>query len=460
MSWAIFKQELKAKMLNSSFKSTNEFANFFTQKYDECMKRGLDLTTQNTVIKGNTELMRVTILSALETGKRSKTPEFYNQSIALLGKGAVAYWGGAELGKIPPLIPAPGTVLNLAVVSNTATNPGTWPTVPLPVLPSTSNDPYLDAFILQATIHLQTVSGFCNTISQFPPPATPGPAILPWVGFNVAAAAVSPPSRPLEQTLPNTPNRPLTDEDFVLTQEEFAVAVGRLLQAETREREAREAQLYPEVEAELELMAHEGTKLAIGRKLSVDADESRVDTNIELPEHIKRIIFNARADIGVREVGGANRGPRINQMLRAVGFEPGAAWCAAAVSAWWRQAGINSPNSASCLGWKKWAQENKAWTKNPVTGGAIVYKGVVCDKNGENCVLRESHIGIVESYNPDTGEIVTIEGNTIAKGYAREGGGVYRKVTTLKEILKTKTSKGFTFQRLSGFVIPVEKTSR
>jgi hypothetical protein len=186
MSWAIFKQELKIKMVNSSFKSTNEFADFFTQKYDQCMRRGLDLTTQNTVIKGNTELMRSTILYALQVGVNAKTSTFYNQSIALLGKGAVSYWIGAELGKVPPLIPAPGTVLNLAVVSNTVTNPGTWPPAPFPVLPSTSNDPYLDAFILQSTIHLQTVSGFCNTISQYPPPATPGPAILPWVGFNVS----------------------------------------------------------------------------------------------------------------------------------------------------------------------------------------------------------------------------------------------------------------------------------
>jgi hypothetical protein len=172
-------------MVNSSFKSTNEFADFFTQKYDQCMKRGLDVTTQNTVIKGNTELMRSTILYALEAGKNAKTSAFYNQSIALLGKGAVAYWTGAELGKIPPLIPAPGTILNLSVVSNTVTNPGVWPEVPIPVMPSKSNNPYLDVFILQSTIHLQTVSGFCNTISQYPPPATPGPAILPWAGFNV-----------------------------------------------------------------------------------------------------------------------------------------------------------------------------------------------------------------------------------------------------------------------------------
>ena len=195
MSWSIFKQEMVAKMQNSSFKSTDEFADFFTQKYDQCMKRGLDSTTGNTVIKGNTELMRSTILYALEVGRNSKTEVFYNQSIALLGKGAVAYWTGAELGKIPPVIPAPGTILNLAVVSNTVTNPGIWPEVPLPVIPTKSNNPYLDAFIIQSTIHLTTISGFCNTISQYPPIAPPGPAILPWTGFTV------PPSKGQENFL-------------------------------------------------------------------------------------------------------------------------------------------------------------------------------------------------------------------------------------------------------------------
>jgi hypothetical protein len=195
MSWSIFKQEMLSKMENSSFKSTDEFADFFTQKYDQCMKRGLDLVTGNTVIKGNTELMRSTILYALEVGKNSKTKTFYNQSISLLGKGAIAYWTGAELGKIPPVIPAPGTILNLAVVSNNVTNPGVWPEVPIPVLPTKSNNPYLDAFIIQSTIHLTTISGFCNTISQYPPITPPGPAFLPFTGFNI------PPSKGQEDFL-------------------------------------------------------------------------------------------------------------------------------------------------------------------------------------------------------------------------------------------------------------------
>jgi hypothetical protein len=464
MSWSIFKQEMKAKMVNSSFKSTNEFADFFTQKYDQCMKRGLDVTTQNTVIKGNTELMRATILYALEAGLTAKTPVFYNQSIALLGKGAVAYWTGAELGKIPPLIPAPGTILNLSVVTNTTTNPGTWPPTPFPVFPSTSNDPYLDAFILQATIHLQTVSGFCNTISQYPPTAPPGPAVLPWVGFNVEVSPASQPNtKNAEEILQPKPE--LSDKDFIMSDIDTEVSLARQREAEEQlelikqeERDVRDARIVDTYE---ELIIHEKGKLDTKRHVSLDADESSVDDDIELNDYINRILDAARADLNVREQGGNNRGARIEEMLIAVGFPPpkikgkeGEPWCAAALSDWWRKAGILTPNirapfdgDASCVNWKKWGEKNGLFTKNPTVGGAIIYKSYDTDLKR----YRESHIGVVESYNPKTGEIVTIEGNTVPqeKGYSRDGGGVYRKKTSLKQLLKDN--------KLSGFVIPVER---
>jgi hypothetical protein len=445
MSWAIFKQELKAKMFNSSFKSTNEFADFFTQKYDQCMKRGLDVTTQNTVIKGNTELMRSTILYALEAGKNSKTATFYNQSIALLGKGTVAYWTGAELGKVPPLIPAPGTVLNLAVVSNTVTNPGTWPPAPFPVLPSTSNDPYLDAFILQATIHLQTVSGFCNTISQYPPPATPGPAILPWVGFNVAAATVSKPSTTNSGEILQ-PKPELSPKDFIMSPEEIELAQQEYVNTQNEIDSLRfPGPLVPkaspqEVDGAIntlnEYLSHTALRIQTKENVSIDSDESDVNKNQSLLDYIAKIIESAKMDLNVREIGGNNKGKRINEMLSAVGFRNiPAAWCAAAVSSWFRAAGIKSPNSASCDVWLQWAKSNRTYSQKPIIGGAILY-GKGNDAN---------HIGIVESYDEKTGVITTIEGNTIPSGFSREGGGVYRK-----KVLANSN-------RILGYVIPVPK---
>jgi hypothetical protein len=207
MSWSIFKQEMQAKMQNPNWDDVSDFADFFTKKYDECMRRGFDNVTNNTVVKGNTDLMKATITYALQIGNQAKTEVFYNQSISLLGKGAIAYWTGAELGKVIPLIPAPGTILNLGVVSNTVTNPGVWPETPIPVLPAISLNPYLDSFILMASIHLQTVSGFCNTISQYPPLAPIGPAILPWTGFKVDTIKTNP-----ENTFQQEETEPIADD--------------------------------------------------------------------------------------------------------------------------------------------------------------------------------------------------------------------------------------------------------
>jgi hypothetical protein len=163
--------------------------------------------------------MRATILSALENGINSKTPVFYNQNVYLLGNGAVAYWTGAELGKIPPIIPAPGTILNIAVVSNTVASPGVWPVGVIPVLPAKSNNPYLDTFIFQATIHLQSISGFCNTISQYPPISAPGPAVIPWTGFQVPAAVIKADTPTVAQ--PATPVETLPDATRQLTEREI-----------------------------------------------------------------------------------------------------------------------------------------------------------------------------------------------------------------------------------------------
>jgi hypothetical protein len=223
MSWSIFKQEMLAKMENPNWNDLSDFADFFTKKYDECMKRGFDNITNNTVIKGNTDLMRSTLILALQTGIQSKVEAFYNQSISLMGKAAVSYWVGAELGKIPPVLPAPGTILNLSVVSNTCTNPGVWPETPIPVLPSTSPNPYLDAFIILATIHLQSISGFCNTISQYPPPSPPGPAILPWNGFKVDTIKTQPETPFEQQELESiADNLPTKDDSIIAESKELS----------------------------------------------------------------------------------------------------------------------------------------------------------------------------------------------------------------------------------------------
>jgi hypothetical protein len=54
------------------------------------------------------------------------------------------------------------------------------------LIPPTNNTSLIiDDFILYATAHLSTVTGVVNTISLYPPLATPGPGILTWSGYQV-----------------------------------------------------------------------------------------------------------------------------------------------------------------------------------------------------------------------------------------------------------------------------------
>jgi hypothetical protein len=53
------------------------------------------------------------------------------------------------------------------------------------MLPTNSTSLIIDDFILYATAHLATVSGVVNTISLYPPLATPGPGILTWSSYQV-----------------------------------------------------------------------------------------------------------------------------------------------------------------------------------------------------------------------------------------------------------------------------------
>lgn len=57
----------------------------------------------------------------------------------------------------------------------------------MPPLPPNKNPILLiDLFIQYAQTHLTTVSGLITTLSQYPPPSTPAPGLIPWTGYSVA----------------------------------------------------------------------------------------------------------------------------------------------------------------------------------------------------------------------------------------------------------------------------------
>ena len=176
----------------------------------------------------------------------------------------------------------------------------------------------------------------------------------------------------------------------------------------------------------------------------LDAEPAPIDPNIT--DFCKKIIAYAQADAAVPIVEtppGSNYSTRINEMVRMCGLNnetkynntgEGYYWCAAAVTAWFKAAGADTPpGPASCDSWMSWAKKNGTFSPNPVPGAAILY-GSSVDSN---------HIGIVERIAAD-GTVYSIEGNTSGgSGFNRNGGGVYRKKPSLK--------------RIAGYVLPSRK---
>lgn len=158
-----------------------------------------------------------------------------------------------------------------------------------------------------------------------------------------------------------------------------------------------------------------------------------------------RVVEAARSQLGVREVG-RNRGPAVDEYVRAVGLDPSGRhpWCMAFV--YWCHAkaaaelgGTTScPRTAGAV--KSWqlARKRRVLTFLPehVLYGAIELRPgdqFVRVRHGhpEDVApalagrLRRGHTGIVVKVG-SSGQVQTIEGNTNAAG-SREGDGVYEK---------------------------------
>jgi len=131
----------------------------------------------------------------------------------------------------------------------------------------------------------------------------------------------------------------------------------------------------------------------------------------------------------VREVGGNNRGPEINQWLRAVGVSPGQPWCGAFVAAMLRAAEqqtgatisppVRSALARSYIGRRSVieATEVRRGTRAAPIGASPVW---------QRGATRKGHIGFTNaSWRGPTG--ITIEGNTSSgtRGSQADGDNVY-----------------------------------
>ena len=194
MSWSLFKKNVirKTDPNNNPSLTILDIAGIWSDEYDMVVKRGKDFINLESVQAGNTALMKTLINISLLKGL--VTPPGVNFSLVNeFGNGVKAYWVGAQMNQFPiPLIPAPGSIQNLAVNSNIATNPGVWPIYP-PIKPAPSQEMMLDMFIIAATIHLFSVGGNIQTTSLYPsaPSPVPGPGVIPWTGYLVPAGGGS-----------------------------------------------------------------------------------------------------------------------------------------------------------------------------------------------------------------------------------------------------------------------------
>lgn len=139
----------------------------------------------------------------------------------------------------------------------------------------------------------------------------------------------------------------------------------------------------------------------------------------------RRIVKRALLDIGICEIPpGSNRSRVIDDYNRRAGAPAGSYWCAAAVHAWWQDAGAAVPESgpAGCDEWMRWAKKTGRWSATPAPGAAVVY-GKPTDAN---------HIGVIVRVDP---VLLSVEGNTTVGAFDRNGIAVALKVPDLKRVL-------------------------
>jgi hypothetical protein len=139
----------------------------------------------------------------------------------------------------------------------------------------------------------------------------------------------------------------------------------------------------------------------------------------------------AMTQIGVRESGGRNRGPKVNEYLRYSSLEPGNEWCNAFVI--WCFSRTSNPNAfkpaATSAALEEWFVKRGSLHK-PSDGYVPKPGDVFIARFPRDGKLTAVHSGFV--YSSDGRTFSTVEGNTNNSG-SREGNGVYAKTRVLSD---------------------------
>tara|TARA_R110002110_G_scaffold190732_2_gene398925 strand:- start:7049 stop:7684 length:636 start_codon:yes stop_codon:yes gene_type:complete len=144
----------------------------------------------------------------------------------------------------------------------------------------------------------------------------------------------------------------------------------------------------------------------------------------------------AHKEVGVEEINGSNKGPRVNQYKSATWLDSqtGWPWCAAFICWLYREAMERTDANYSFLRPRTagaWDFEN--WSKNQDASVHLAkpHKGDI--QAGDVVCFTFSHIGLAIGSPDSNGYVKTIEGNTDSSG-SREGGGVFEKRRHISKI--------------------------
>ena len=150
----------------------------------------------------------------------------------------------------------------------------------------------------------------------------------------------------------------------------------------------------------------------------------------------ERLVLTALAEVGTKETGTSNRGPRVDEYQRATWLEPKdyGPWCAAFICWCVRAAmtleklretdGFKRPRTAGAFDFERWSLEQDATTQTAKPAGNSIARG-------DLVIFSFSHIGIATSSPDADGNFHTVEGNSNAAG-SRTGGMVCTNIRSTK----------------------------
>lgn len=141
-----------------------------------------------------------------------------------------------------------------------------------------------------------------------------------------------------------------------------------------------------------------------------------------------------RGEIGVMEVGGDNRGERVEEYLQSCGLGAGFAWCACFVTFGFTELGVETVASAWSPDWFKETQSTASvlvYKRGIVDGHKYDWKPVDVIGIWFSNLNRIAHVGVIDSFEGEY--IITIEGNT-NDASSREGDAVLRKKRFKRQI--------------------------